>query len=524
MEKARKMLVILLVLVVGSVASATIIDDAVVRVTFAGDSVDDQNYGDGNQSLGTIAGQEAGSKSLDFVNVASMPNGNGRGVKFLDDQLLLSYGLGAGSELKIDGQSEFTYHARLQFISRSGEHWIMGRFSGTNRVSYLTDFHQGDATENILGAISTTGSNAKSAQVDSVPDYGPFYDVFLRFIPGQEVTVTVWETDGDLFGETTTPTGYTTLWDATTAFEVAGRTNGGAGENFLDSTLEQFNVWDKALTDDDLYFVSHGVYPSKAPIFDDAVVSVTFAGDIIDDQSFSDGNQSPGTIAGQEAGSKSLDFVNVASMPNGNGRGVKFLDDQLLLSYGLGAGSELKIDGQSEFTYHARLQFISRSGEHWIMGRFSGTNRVSYLTDFHQGDATENILGAISTTGSNAKSAQVDSVPDYGPFYDVFLRFIPGQEVTVTVWETDGDLFGETTTPTGYTTLWDATTAFEVAGRTNGGAGENFLDSTLEQFNVWDKALSDSELQFVATGVVPEPATLVMLSLGSILAFKRRHV
>ena len=272
----KRIMAVFLVLAVGSVASASILDEAVVRVTFEGDSWDDQNYtGAGDRSLATKQG--TGTEEYLDISSLNLSNSNGRAVKMLDDDYLMDYGLGAGNELQIDGTSALTYHVRTRFINRSGDHFIMGRFgdgSGTggpdSRVSYLSAWDytssQGGGVErvSVTGSVSYNGSNSYAANTGGTSSplgpegTGTFYDIFLRYIPNQQTKLTVWDAENGTFvGEWLSSSANPSVIDATTAFEFGGRSLTSVAH--LDATVDQFNVWDSAISDTDVEWIVTGI-------------------------------------------------------------------------------------------------------------------------------------------------------------------------------------------------------------------------------------------------------------------------
>jgi hypothetical protein len=230
-------------------------EDAVLRVTFDENNPIDRSTGDVSEAI-TV------SNITYTADLPAMANSSGNAAIFNGTNSIISYGLGANNELKIE--SALTYHARVKYdaasIAASGrpEQFIIGRFSN-GRVSILSTSaaSAGSTNLNVFGYCAAgVGSGgawfATPARNGLLP--GVFYDVFLRFDPGVSARVTVINAEtGVPVGTTVFPTAQILLTDATTPFEVGNRT---VSPVPLKGLIEQVNVWNRVLGDDEVLAIS----------------------------------------------------------------------------------------------------------------------------------------------------------------------------------------------------------------------------------------------------------------------------
>lgn len=244
-----------------------IFQDAIFRVTFAGDSVNDVTTGSVSQGTAT---------DVTFTSdVPPMANRTGRAAVFNGTTSVITYGLGADNELAI--RSNLTYHARVRynaaaFAAGRPEQWLFGRFRASStatdtRVSILSTQPAPVGTASLapFGGVSADGNAwAVGLPAQSNVQPGTFYDVFLRFQPG----VAVWfdvlnaETGTRVGASQMLPTTVTVLRDATSPLDVGNRTVSGANTVPLAGDIEQMNIWARTLSDAEIYAINNGALPA----------------------------------------------------------------------------------------------------------------------------------------------------------------------------------------------------------------------------------------------------------------------
>ena len=469
-------------------------DDAVFRVTFDDDSVDDITTG--NVSTGTAS-------NVTFTEVPLMANANGRGAVFNGSTSKIEYGLGDGDELKLRGLTGLTYHARVKFNNVINGQFIMGRFGDPTasptsvRVSWLELCD----TSSARGGVSWTGTFIRgNATAANTIKAGIFYDVFMRFRPrvgavnGSVETVVYNAETGDFVAKSvpySIPTGY--LLDSSLIKFTLGWRNIPGSNFYLDGVIEQVNVWDRELTETELTEISW-----SSP-FEDVVFRATFGGDSVDD--ITGDNVSAGTAS-------NITFTDVPLMANGNGRAAVFDGSTSKIEYGLGSGNELKISGLDGITYHARVKFGTVEYEQFIMGRFgdpaaSPTSlRVSWLElcDWR------NVRGGVSWTGTYLRGhPTANNSIKAGVFYDIFMRCRPK------IGTADGCIetivfnaeTGEFLTEARYyivlgTYLCDTDLVKFTVGWRNLPGSNFYFDGLIEQINVWDRCLTGREMVHIS--------------------------
>lgn len=246
-----------------------VFQDAVVRVTFDNDSPNDVSTG--NISEATVANNIAYTSDL-----PPMANRTSRAAVFNGTDSWLSYGLGANNELKIE--SALTYHARIKYdpigLAVYGrEQYLMGRFrvsasETSTRVSFMTLFGTGyggtTPYPQLTGGMSGDGAawtGPRSAELKA----GVFYDVFLRFDPAAKTVrqdVFNAETSSRVGQSMVSSVTFTNLKDALSPFDVGQRTT--PANVALHGVIEQFNVWNRVLSNDEVLGIPYGPLPAVA--------------------------------------------------------------------------------------------------------------------------------------------------------------------------------------------------------------------------------------------------------------------
>jgi len=239
-------------------------EDAVFRLTFQGDSA--------NDIAGPDISQASVTGDLTFTSdLPPMANSSGRAAVFNGTNTMISYGLGANNELKIE--SAFTYHARVRYdavklAQGRPEQWIMGRVrsldQGVNtRVTALTTDAAGVGSTNVNnnagcsidGKVWNGGTGTIiNTNASGLPP-GVFHDLFLRYEPGVAVTLAIFNAEtGAMLSRVTQRLDATALLDANTPFELGDRA-AIPGARFA-GEMEQINVWNRALSDDEMAALS----------------------------------------------------------------------------------------------------------------------------------------------------------------------------------------------------------------------------------------------------------------------------
>ncbi|MBM3883642.1 MAG: hypothetical protein FJ387_28705 [Verrucomicrobia bacterium] len=242
-------------------------EDAILRVTF------DQNDPT-DRSAGLVSPAITANNVTYTTALPQMANSSGTAAVFNGTDSLISYGLGADNELKIE--TALTYHARVKHDAAAiaggrPEQWIMGRFSG-GRVSILSTSAAaaGASSLNVFGFCAVGGAWFAQANRGGLTP-GVFHDVSMRFNPGISVTLTVVNAEtGELVGTTVISTTQAVLTDAATPLEVGNRTTSPVP---LNGVIEQVNVWNRVLGDDEIMAIST----------DDGFIELDYTIDLIKD-------------------------------------------------------------------------------------------------------------------------------------------------------------------------------------------------------------------------------------------------
>ena len=263
---------------------------------------------------------------------------------------------------------------------------------------------------------------------------------------------------------------------------------------------------------------------SYASLYDEAVLRVNFGGDSVDDLN---GPISTGSAT-------DVTFVNVTTpMKNSNGRAAYFNGSTSGIAYNLGANNELKIE--SSLTYHARINVTTTTGEHFVMGRYGTTSgdtkRVSVLTitkSSSDGNGiADDVWGYAEKAGgsgySNIGHPAVDAITT-GHWYDVFFVFSSSHYFRTYVYdaETGSQVAVSNNWGTGIAALYDASDINFWVGMRGDVASKVPFKGYMEQVNVWNKALKTDEMASLSNEVIPEPATIGLITMGALSLFRKR--
>ena len=485
------LILVVIVMVLGvSICSAAPFDNAVMRVTFDSDSVDDITTG--NVTTGTAT-------NITFGDVIAMPNGTGRGAIFNGSTSAINYGLGAGNELKIEGAS--THHIRVRFnatTASNNEEWLMGRFGNSleeNKRVWYIDAYGGK----VLATVSSNGTGSAGSSADFRAIDGVFYDVYLRFEPVSDtdgfIKVDVYDAEtGARKASETVFTATDQLYDSSDIDFWVGYRGDYSSTIPFDGVVEQVNVWDRSLADSELDTISG--YVSS---FDRAIFRVTFDANDVND--ITAGDISVGVAT-------DVNFIDVPVMANGNSTGAVFNGSTSGINYDLGANDELKIEGA--LTYHARVKYDSTTGERFIMGRFGATAglpnaRVSVLQDYGGDGQPKGYVAPFNSATASYGNACPENTVTSGVFYDIFLRCRPqigtyNGYITTTVYNAQTGAFVEQSDDRvfGSASLYNSTFVKFWIGMRGDYTSTIPFSGIIEQVSVWNEDLSSFEMQQIA--------------------------
>ncbi len=242
---------------------------SVLSVDFGSDSVDDKTPGNVSTGIAT---------DVTFTNTSlSLANSNGKAAVFNGTTSGIDYGLGAGNELAIEGGGysdpvKMTYHIRVKFATvAAANQFLMGRHDDTDSVTAIEVL--GDDAHGYVNFNGTTYGNTAENALSS----GIWYDIFFRYEGWYQS-----DTNNYGFFQTSVynaETGYPVLhsepWATTSRGPTAGLSSFWVGmrgdhstKNPLDGQVEQVNVWDRAITEEEMLAMSNPAPLSPQPVID----------------------------------------------------------------------------------------------------------------------------------------------------------------------------------------------------------------------------------------------------------------
>ena len=237
--------ILLLALFLSSTVFANIFEETVLRVTFENNKIGIKKHE--NTFVET--------EDISFINVQRMPNGNGVAAVFNGETSKIEFDVNEFKKLKIEGA--FTYHIRLRFVDLTKERFLMGRYG----VGYLVDMENWPH-----GIVSLNRGHFAGSSSGVYCKEGHFYDIFFRFKPKEgevgkgKIFTSVFDSEtGKKMGESPSwPTSYRKLNNSKVNFTI------GFGQDFypFKGEIEQFSVWDKYLSEDNLNYIVRGIQNS----------------------------------------------------------------------------------------------------------------------------------------------------------------------------------------------------------------------------------------------------------------------
>ncbi len=244
--------VLILVLAMVSASYAGLYDEAVLRVNFGQDSVNDVSR---PSSKGVAT-------DLSFVDISSplMKNSNGRGAVFNGKTSGIDYQLGAKNELRIEGA--ITYHIRVRFNSIAGQQFLMGRYQSENE--FVTALQtESTSAWGYFGIKKKTGFEKIGHRAKDCLKTGIFYDIFFCFKPyttGRYGAVRTYvynaQTGRQLAASRNWGTSIRRMYHNNAINFRIGNAGNGLSLSGLKGTVGQVNVWKKVLTEKQMQSLS----------------------------------------------------------------------------------------------------------------------------------------------------------------------------------------------------------------------------------------------------------------------------
>ncbi len=441
--------------------------------SFTGDAID-HSAGTNN---GVIDGATLVAGKEGLSNTAYSFNGISNTVNFASPFL-------GGTQV-----SAFTYHVRLNVNDVSNSPNIWGKTLYWGEVNFqLTS----EGAVSFWWANNITGNKYSSIKSDNnIISESTWYDIVVVYqnssaeiyVNGQSVTANLeWAAQGGSVLSTTQIEASCNFAQEDNSSKIGVRITGGSLGNYFNGIIDEFCIWDSALTQEEI----NEIYNSSAYIPDNGLGSCySFTGDAIDHSAGTNNGVIDGAtlVAGKEG------LSNTAYSFDGISNTVNFSSPFL-------GGTQV-----SAFTYHVRLNVNDVSNSPNIWGKTLYWGEVNFqLTS----EGAVSFWWANNITGNKYSSIKSDNnIISESTWYDIVVVYqnsgaeiyVNGQSVTANLeWAAQGGSVLSTTQIEASCNFAQEDNSSKIGVRITGGSLGNYFNGIIDEFCIWDSALTQEEI------------------------------
>ena len=398
--------------------------------------------------------------------------------------------------------SAFTYHVRLNVNDVSNSPNIWGKTLYWGEVNFqLTS----EGAVSFWWANNITGNKYSSIKSDNnIISESTWYDIVVVYqnsgaeiyVNGQSVTANLeWAAQGGSVLSTTQIEASCNFAQEDNSSKIGVRITGGSLGNYFNGIIDEFCIWDSALTQEEI----NEIYNSSAYIPDNGLGSCySFTGDAIDHSAGTNNGVIDGAtlVAGKEG------LSNTAYSFDGISNTVNFSSPFL-------GGTQV-----SAFTYHVRLNVNDVSNSPNIWGKTLYWGEVNFqLTS----EGAVSFWWANNITGNKYSSIKSDNnIISESTWYDIVVVYqnsgaeiyVNGQSVTANLeWAAQGGSVLSTTQIEASCNFAQEDNSSKIGVRITGGSLGNYFNGIIDEFCIWDSALTQEEINEIYNSSAYTPIT-----------------